>query len=135
MFAPARNMFRYNRSASRFLQKQKRTEGSMRMRPEKWRIHQLMFGGFRASPLKPKTVRRIASLATHHIHVYDQTFVVRIPSQEATYDAIQRLYPTLYQLILQEDADYAVSDDYWGPSHEDYEEMWDRLDYQEWVRD
>jgi hypothetical protein len=135
MFAPARNLFRNHRSASRFLQKQKRTEGSMRMRPDKWRIHQIMFGAVRVPLYQPKTVRRLSSLATHHIQVYDQTFVVRVPSQEATYDAIQRLYPNLYQLILQEDADYAVSDDYWAPSHEDYEDMWDRLDYQEWMRD
>ena len=105
MFAPARNLFRYNRSASRFLQKQKRTEGSMRMRPDKWRIHQLMFGTVRVPLYQPKTVRRLSSLATRHIQVYDQTFVVRVPSQEATYDAIQRWYPNLYQLILQEDAE------------------------------
>ena len=99
------------------------------MRPEKLRIHQLMFGASRAPMYQPKNVRRLASLATHHIHVYDQTFVVCVPSVEAPYDAIQRFYPNLYQLILQEEADYAVHDDYWGPSYEDYEELWDRLDY------
>lgn len=136
MFSSARNLFRNNRAASRSLQKQKRSAGgTTRMRPDKWRLYQMMFGGYKVPQYQPKTVRRLASLATHHVHVYDQTFVVRVPSVEAPCDAIQRWYPNLYQLLLQEEADYAVSDDYWSPSHEDYEEMWDRLDYQEWMCD
>ena len=168
MFAPARNLFRNTRAASRSLQRQNRTAGNMRMRPEKLRLYQLMFGSGRIPLYQPKTSRRMGTLATEHIRVYDQTYVVRLPTHVPAWDALRQWYPNLYYLLLQENATYLnpsedmwdnldynkdnktwdceedrVSDyetddeydDYWGPSHEDYEEMWDRLDYQEWVRD
>lgn len=126
------------------------------MRPEKLRLYQLMFGASRAPIYQPKTVRRMGTLATEHIRVYDQTYVVHLPTHVPAWDAIKQWYPNLYYLLLQENAHYLnpcedtwdceedrVSDyenddeynDYWGPSYEDYEEMWDRLDYQEWMCD
>ena len=153
MFAPARNLFRNTRAASRSLQKQKRTAGTARMRPEKLRIHQLMFGAGRVPTYQPKTTRRVSSLATEHIRVYDQTYVVRLPTHLAALDGLRQWYPNLYKLLLlenarytdyeqmwahtgpQESADYDDWEDYQEDYQDDYEDMWDRLDYQEWMCD
>ena len=128
----ARSMLRNKRIASKTYRLSKETVNVYRQKlhPQKWQLQHIMF---HTTPRNfPKQTRNFSRMTTRYVTVYDEPFPVRMPAGYNLYEGLQRWYPNLYQIVIQEDLE---NDFNYHPSHEDYDELWDRMDYMEWMSD
>jgi len=129
-----RNLLRSQKVAAQVhrFHKQKQHATRTKLTPTKWKLYQLMFHTRTIPIIATKQTRTLTKQVTRYITVYNTAFRVEVPKNYSVDHALERYYPNLYQIMVQE-AD--ENDDYYGPSYEDYDELWDRLDYQEWMCD
>jgi hypothetical protein len=128
----SRNTVRMNRLTSQTYRFQKRAH--TKLTPQKWKLHHLLFHTKCPSTLRmtKSQSRNLSRMTTRPITVYDEPFLVQIPASKNLYEGLARWYPNLYQLAVQEDAENEYDT---TPSYEDYDELWDRMDYLEWMAD
>jgi hypothetical protein len=132
----SRNTVRTGRLTSQMYRFQKRAQAPLRAKltPQKWKLHHLLFHTKGPSTLRvtKSQSRNMSRMTTRPITVYDEPFLVQIPANKTLYEGLARWYPNLYQLAVQEDFENEYDN---TPSYEDYDELWDRMDYLEWMAD
>jgi hypothetical protein len=68
------------------------------------------------------------------LYIFTEQFEVDVPQDMDVYEALRRWYPSLYEAVLEEEAEMRRIQDE-ADDLDDYEEFWNQVDYREWIED